>query len=54
MTIYPGSTPQFRVLVSRDGAQVLQIRYVHEVHGYKGEWQDVPVVKEEDVDGYRS
>lgn len=45
--IYPGSTPEFRVLKKADGAQVLQLRYVNSAMGYTGKWQDVPVVQED-------
>lgn len=48
--IYPGSTPEFRVLVKADGSQVLQVRYVNLTQGYTGKWQDVPVVKENATD----
>ena len=44
--IYPGSVPEFRVLVKADGAQVLQVRYINTPMGYTGKWQDVPVVQE--------
>jgi hypothetical protein len=44
--IYPNSSPEFRVLVKPDGAQVLQVRYVNSSVGYVGKWQDVPVVNE--------
>jgi hypothetical protein len=47
--IYPGSTPEFRVLVKADGSQVLQVRYVNMTQGYTGKWQDIPVVKENDT-----
>jgi hypothetical protein len=44
--IYPGSSPEFRVLVRRDGSQVLQVRYVNTSMGYTGKWQDIPTVHE--------
>lgn len=46
--MYPGATPEFRVLVRKDGSHVLQVRYVHAPVGYTGKWTDVPVVKEHD------
>ena len=46
--VYPGSTPEFRVLVKADGTQVLQLRYVSITQGYTGKWQDVPIVKEQE------
>ena len=45
--IYPGSVPEFRVLVRSDGSQTLQVRYINAPMGYTGKWQDVPVVKED-------
>jgi hypothetical protein len=44
--VYPGSTPEFRILVKPDGTQVLQIRHINITQGYTGKWQDVPVVLE--------
>jgi hypothetical protein len=46
--IYPGSTPEFRVLIKVDGTQVIQLRYINITQGYTGRWQDLPVVKEYD------
>lgn len=43
--IYPGSTPEFRILLKAEG-QVLQVRYVKADIGYTGKWQDVPTVIE--------
>lgn len=44
--IYPGSVPEFRMLLKADGAQVMQVRYINTPMGYTGKWQDVPVVHE--------
>jgi len=44
--IYPDSVPEFRVLVKIDGAQVFQVRYINTPMGYTGQWQDIPMVKE--------
>lgn len=46
--IYPNSTPEFRIVVAKDGAQRFQLRYVNITQGYTGLWQDVPVVKEDE------
>lgn len=46
--IYPGSSPEFRVLVKADGLQAFQVRYVNSVQGYTGKWQDIPMVFEDD------
>lgn len=44
--VYPGATPELRILIKQDGSQVIQVRYVNISHGYTGKWQDVPVVEE--------
>jgi hypothetical protein len=44
--IYPGSVPEFRMLVKADGAKILQVRYINTVQGYTGKWQDIPTVVE--------
>lgn len=44
--MYPGATPEFRILVKADGSQEFQVRYVAVSQGYKSKWQPVPVVKE--------
>jgi hypothetical protein len=46
--IYFNSTPEFRFLQKTDGSQVLQVRYINDAHGYKGLWQNIPVVKEDE------
>ena len=43
--IYPGSTPEFRIVINPDGSQLFQVRYVNSAQGYVGKWQDVPVEK---------
>jgi hypothetical protein len=45
--IYPGSVPEFRMLLKKDGTQVMQVRYINSAMGYTGKWQDIPVTKEE-------
>lgn len=47
--VYPGSTPEFRVLAKNDGTFVFQVRYVNYAQGYTGMWKDVPVVKESET-----
>lgn len=44
--MYPGSTPEFRILAKRDGGQELQVRYVNSTQGYTSKWQGVPIVSE--------
>jgi hypothetical protein len=51
--IYPGSTPEFRILVKQDGTQEFQLRYVNITQGYTGKWQIVPVVKEETTESIK-
>jgi hypothetical protein len=45
--IYPGSVPEFRMLLKKDGTQVMQVRYINSSMGYTGKWQDIPVAQEE-------
>jgi len=47
--IYPGSTPEFRVLIKTDGSSVLQVRYINSAQGYTGKWHDIPTVREVDA-----
>jgi hypothetical protein len=41
--VYPGSTPEFRILVKQDGTQELQVRYVNTVQGYQSKWEPIKV-----------
>ena len=41
--IYPNSTPEFRVLVKKNGTQEIQIRYINIAQGYTGKWQSIKV-----------
>lgn len=43
--IYPGSVPEFRILI-KDNIEVLQVRYIASQVGYIGKWQDVPTIIE--------
>lgn len=52
--LYPGSTPEFRILEKIDGTQVLQVRYVNETQRYVGRWQEIPTIKEEILNGSES
>lgn len=47
MEIYPGASPEFRVLLKKDGTVVIQVKYVKKDVGYATDWIDIPVVKEE-------
>lgn len=47
--IYPGSAPEFRILVTNAGEKNLQVRYVKPDIGYTGKWQYIPEVQESDV-----
>ncbi len=44
--VYPGATPEFRILKHPNGEQTLQVRYINITQGYQSKWQDVPVVIE--------
>lgn len=41
--VYPGATPEFRILVKPDGTQELQVRYINMAQGYTGSWQPIKV-----------
>jgi hypothetical protein len=41
--MYPGSTPEFRILVKQDGTQEFQLRYINSAQGYIGKWQAIKV-----------
>ena len=45
--MYPGATPEFRILKKQNGDAVLQVRYINITQGYQSKWQAVPVVEEE-------
>lgn len=47
--IYPGATPEFRILKKEDGTQVIQVRYINITQKYTSKWQDVPIIDEETV-----
>lgn len=44
--IYPGSSPEFRIVVKQDGSEELQVRYINITQGYKSKWQKVEKVYE--------
>ena len=46
--IYPGSTPEFRMLKKDDGTTVMQVRYINKSMGYTGKWVDVKTEEEND------
>jgi hypothetical protein len=41
--MYPNSTPEFRILIKKDGSQELQLRYINTMQGYTGKWQSIKV-----------
>lgn len=47
--MYPGATPEFRVLVTKEGTQQLQVRYINITQGYTSKWQDVETVYEQEL-----
>jgi hypothetical protein len=51
--LYPGSIPEFRILVKKDGTQQFQLRYINSVQGYIGKWQVIPVVHEETTESIK-
>lgn len=46
MELYPGATPEFRILEKKDGTRTLQVRYVNIAVGYRSMWYDIPVIKD--------
>jgi len=43
--IYPNSTPEFRIVVKKNGLEELQFRYTNITQGYTSKWQAVEKVK---------
>lgn len=41
--VYPGATPEFRILVKADGTQEMQVRYVNISQGYTSKWAPIKV-----------
>lgn len=52
--LYPGSTPEFRILKKIDGTQVFQVRYLNETRNYISRWSEIPIVDEETLNGNKS
>ena len=50
MSVYPGATPEFRILEKQDGTQIFQVRYINITAGYKSQWYDIPIVKDYESD----
>ena len=44
--IYPGSTPELRILEKEDGTTTTQVRYVNIAQGYTSKWMDIKMEKE--------
>jgi len=47
--IYPGSTPEFRMLHKEDGTMAMQVRYINAPMGYTSKWVDVKTETENDA-----
>jgi hypothetical protein len=45
--MYPNSTPEFRIVIDENNNQTLQIRYINTIQNYVGNWNNVPIVKQE-------
>lgn len=41
--MYPGSTPEFRILVKQNGNQEFQLRYHNQSQGYTSKWQPIKI-----------
>jgi hypothetical protein len=46
MSVYPNSTPEFRIYKTINGDAILQVRYINITQGYTSKWQAIPVVEE--------
>jgi hypothetical protein len=44
--LYPNCTPEFRILVGKDGVEELQVRYINISQGYTSKWQKIPKIYE--------
>lgn len=49
--LYPNSTPEFRIIIKKDGTQEIQVRYINITQCYTSKWQAVPVINEEELIG---
>lgn len=45
MSVYPNSTPEFRILKHSNGEQTFQVRYINIAQGYTGKWQNIPIIE---------
>jgi len=46
--IYPNSTPEFKIVQSKDGTTQMMVRYINKFVGYTGLWMPVNTEKEND------
>jgi len=46
---YPGSVPEFRILVTENNEQELQVRYVNLTQNYTGKWIAIPKIIEHEL-----
>lgn len=51
---YPGATPEFRILEKQDGTTVFQVRYLNDTTKYVSRWEEIPTIKEENLNGNSS
>lgn len=51
---YPGSATEFRILEKKDGTLIFQVRYVNDTQKYVSRWEEIPVIKEETLNGNQS
>lgn len=51
---YPGATPEFRIVEKQDGTKILQVRYLNDTTRYTSRWEEIPIVKEETLNGNQS
>ena len=46
-SVYPNSTPEFRMFQKEDGTMEMQVRYINAPMGYTGKWMPVNTVQED-------
>jgi hypothetical protein len=47
-SIYPNSSPEFRMFQKADGTMEMQVRYINKQMNYTGLWMPVKTEKEDD------
>jgi hypothetical protein len=48
-SIYPNSTPEFRMFKKENGTMEMQVRYINAPIGYIGKWMPVKTEQEQEI-----